>query len=249
MCCVFSLVSMPFGPTVGWIRGDGSFPDALGVVELAVGPISLCHIEGSGEDATSTCMHRGELCSLNETAVYCKAVKDSTLSMGLMWGAFGIHLVQAGCAVFLGIRWMHLHGFNVIIGTAIVFLLIIMQALQIWAVVGEEKAMQPVYDSNLLSKPHADVGRVCAYISCCFIFLEVVCFSLICILYVKNEHNKAKKQKAKEKEDTPLIATAGGETTPDSGSSSMSNDTNPVYRPAIDDTYQTSSDGLPSYHS
>ena len=253
-CCFFCLISMPFGPTVGWIRGHGFFPGETGVVELAVGPISLCHIEGSGEDTTSTCMHRGELCSLNETAFYCKALKDSTLSMGLMWGAFGLHLVQAGCAIYMIQRCMRLRGFSATItAIVIVVLLPVMMGLQIWAVVGEEQAMQPVYDSNLLSKPHADVGRVCAYISCCLIFLQIISSYTVCILSLVNKHNKAKKRNKEVQEDTPLSATAGGGTTPDSESSyqppSISSDANPVYQPAIYDGYQPSSDGLPSYHA
>ena len=201
--------------------------------------------------ATPTCKDREELCSLDETAVYCNVAKNSTLSVDLMWGVFGLHFVQAGCAFVLERRLVNLHGFSFIGGTVIVFLLIIMQALQIWAIVGEEKAMQPVYDSNLLSKPHADGGRICAYISCCFIFLQIISASMVCILFLMKRNRKAKKMRAKHKEDTPLIATAGGETTPDSGYSSSSSGTNPVYKPAIDDTYQTSSesDGLPSYHA
>ena len=73
MAGVIAMATLPFAATVGWIGGNGTYPGDNKTIELTLSPISLCHIEGSGEYATSSCFHKSDLCVLSTTSVCCEA--------------------------------------------------------------------------------------------------------------------------------------------------------------------------------
>lgn len=206
----FSLVTVPLEPTSPWIRGTGSYPNVGNQKDLAVGLTKLCYIYGL--EGERTCMEQSELCSLNETAIYCNVAKESKLSIGLMWGVFGLQFVHMGCAGIF--TWMSVDGFNglgVVIGIVVVLLAAVILGLHSWAFVMEKNIMQQVYESDLLSKPYAGAGEVCAYISSCLIILEFVSAFIGIVLSLammhKKSHKKAKKKRAEEREYAPLLTT------------------------------------------